>query len=86
MKSKATFVRRSAAASVLTLFIFITSAIAGPPLICHTIDIGSAKSLPWTDHNARFEMREHPSAAQAFPGSPEMRRVAATTLSLYLET
>ena len=51
MKSKVTFVRRSAAASVLTLFIFITSAIAGPPLICHTIDIGSAKSLPWTGRN-----------------------------------
>lgn len=51
MKSNVTFVRRSAAASVLTLFIFITSAIAGPPLICHTIDIGSTKSLPWTDHN-----------------------------------
>jgi hypothetical protein len=51
MKSKATFVRRSAAASVLTLFIFVTLATAGPPLICHTIDIGGAKSLPWTDHN-----------------------------------
>lgn len=51
MKSKITFVRRSAAGSVLALFIFITSAVAGPPLICHTIDIGSAKSLPWTDHN-----------------------------------
>jgi hypothetical protein len=51
MKSKITFVRRSAAGSVLALFIFITSAVAGPPLICHTIDIGSAKSLPWNDHN-----------------------------------
>lgn len=51
MKSKITFVRRSATGSVLALFIFMTSAVAGPPLICHTIDIGSAKSLPWTDHN-----------------------------------
>ena len=51
MKSKITFVRRSAAGLLLALFIFMTSAVAGPPLICHTIDIGSAKSLPWTDHN-----------------------------------
>jgi len=28
-----------------------TVAQAGPPLICHTIEIGQAKSLPWTSHN-----------------------------------
>jgi hypothetical protein len=33
----------------VSLFL-VTSAQAGPPLICHTIDIGQAKSLPWTDH------------------------------------
>lgn len=27
-----------------------TSAQAGPPLICHAIDIGNAKSLPWSDN------------------------------------
>jgi hypothetical protein len=26
-------------------------AIAGPPLICHTFDIGNAKSLPWISHD-----------------------------------
>jgi hypothetical protein len=26
-------------------------AQAGPPLICHVIEIGQAKSLPWTSHN-----------------------------------
>src|SRR5947209_16603420 len=26
-------------------------AQGGPPLICHTIEIGQAKSLPWTSHN-----------------------------------
>jgi hypothetical protein len=26
-------------------------AQAGPPLICHTIDIGKAKSLPWSSHD-----------------------------------
>jgi hypothetical protein len=27
-----------------------TTAQAGPPLICHTIEIGEAKSLPWISH------------------------------------
>src|SRR5467141_1862069 len=27
------------------------TAQAGPPLICHTIEIGEAKSLPWISHN-----------------------------------
>jgi hypothetical protein len=39
------------AAFLVTLFLFTTSALAGPPLICHAIDIGNAKSLPWVSHN-----------------------------------
>ena len=39
------------AAMALTLFLFATSVVAGPPLICHAIDIGNAKSLPWISHN-----------------------------------
>jgi len=31
------------------LFIFTKIAQAGPPLICHPIEIGQAKSLPWVD-------------------------------------
>jgi len=27
------------------------AAQAGPPLICHAIEIGNAKSLPWTSHS-----------------------------------
>jgi hypothetical protein len=37
-----------AAAFLLTLFFLAGSAQAGPPLVCHTFDIGKAKSLPWT--------------------------------------
>jgi hypothetical protein len=51
MRYQVSYVPRSAAALVLKLFIFTTSATAGPPLICHTIDIGGAKSLPWISHN-----------------------------------
>jgi hypothetical protein len=31
--------------------IFASFAHAGPPLICHAIEIGQAKSLPWVDLN-----------------------------------
>jgi len=30
-----------------------TSAQAGPPLLCHPIEIGQAKSLPWVDWNQK---------------------------------
>jgi hypothetical protein len=48
MKSK---IPRFTAAFLVTFFLFTTSALAGPPLVCHTIDIGNAKSLPWVSHN-----------------------------------
>ena len=34
-------------------------AFAGPPLICHTFEIGSAKSLPWTSHGWNLTDREN---------------------------
>jgi hypothetical protein len=42
---------RFAIALVVTLLCFAAVAQAGPPLICHAIEIGEAKSLPWTSHN-----------------------------------
>src|SRR5215471_10540943 len=32
----------------LSVLVLVTAALAGPPLICHPFDIGTAKSLPWT--------------------------------------
>lgn len=40
---------RLAISIVVILLGFTTSAQAGPPLICHPIEIGTAKSLPWVD-------------------------------------
>jgi hypothetical protein len=34
-----------------SFFLLASSALAGPPLVCHTFDIGDAKSLPWIGHN-----------------------------------
>ncbi len=39
------------AAFLLTLLFSASSAVAGPPLLCHTFDIGNAKSLPWISHD-----------------------------------
>ena len=41
--------RFSALSAILLLA--ATVALAGPPLICHSFDIGSAKSLPWISHS-----------------------------------
>jgi hypothetical protein len=37
--------------ALATLFVLASSAVAGPPLICHPLDIGNAKSLPWISHD-----------------------------------
>ncbi len=42
---------RFAIALVAALLSFATIAQAGPPLICHSIEIGQAKSLPWISHS-----------------------------------
>jgi hypothetical protein len=42
---------RFAIALIATVLWLAPVAQAGPPLICHTIEIGNAKSLPWASHN-----------------------------------
>jgi hypothetical protein len=42
---------RFAVALIAAVLCLATAAQAGPPLICHTIQIGQAKSLPWISHN-----------------------------------
>jgi hypothetical protein len=52
MRSKSLrLVSRPLLAAIATFFCVITSLIAGPPLICHALDIGNAKSLPWVSHD-----------------------------------
>jgi hypothetical protein len=42
--------------TVTVLLGFTTFAFAGPPLICHPIEIGQAKSLPWVEFNHKGSM------------------------------
>jgi len=71
--------RQSAASSIRLSLVVLSavlgiagSALAGPPLICHTISIGDAKSLPWTSESWNL------AAGQNY----DTRNLAADTLAL----
>jgi hypothetical protein len=51
MKPKQFRSPRFAAVLLAAWLCFANVAQAGPPLICHPIEIGQAKSLPWISHN-----------------------------------
>ncbi len=51
MHSKSLHLIRLALTAIAVFFVLATAALAGPPLICHTFDIGNAKSLPWISHD-----------------------------------
>ncbi len=49
MKSRTRF-----AVSIAACLVALTTfALAGPPMVCHKIEIGNAKTLPWVDLNYR---------------------------------
>jgi len=50
---------------------FTTFAQAGPPLVCHAIEIGPAKTLPWVDLNY-----------QKGPGSYDPKNLTPDTLAI----
>jgi hypothetical protein len=43
--------------TVVAALAIAAPALAGPPLLCHPFDIGSAKSLPWIGEKSWFEGR-----------------------------
>ena len=54
----------TAAAFVLAV---ATPALAGPPLLCHPFDIGTAKSLPWDGTKGWFQGRADYAMEQLVP-------------------
>src|SRR5258708_31280052 len=59
MRFKSTRFVRYTLSSIATFFVLASAAVAGPPLICHPIDIGNAKSLPWISHDWNLTGAEH---------------------------
>jgi hypothetical protein len=51
MKAKFSGTIRPALTSIAAFLLLGSAAFAGPPLICHSFDIGNAKSLPWISHD-----------------------------------
>jgi len=59
-------------ATILSITLaFTTLALAGPPLICHPLNIGPAKTLPWVDLNYR-----------PGDGGYELKNLATDTLAI----
>jgi hypothetical protein len=51
MKTRRIRSLRFAAVLLVAMLFFASAAPAGPPLICHPIEIGQARSLPWRSHS-----------------------------------
>lgn len=51
----------------LTMAFFAVSALAGPPLICHAIHIGSAQSLPWSGDSWNLSGHENYDTSHLVP-------------------
>ena len=49
--------RRAACFALVALLGVAAPALAGPPLLCHPFDIGSARSLPWDGTHAWWQGR-----------------------------
>lgn len=43
------FISSCMVTTLFVSFIVVSPALAGPPLLCHPFDIGTARSLPWDD-------------------------------------
>jgi len=59
MHSKLLRPMRGALSTFITLLALVNLAVAGPPLICHSFDIGNAKSLPWIGHDWKLSGGEN---------------------------
>ena len=75
---------RLAISTVAVLLGFTTFAQAGPPLICHPIEIGEAKSLPWVEFNhkgiSNYDLKNLSRDTMAILNSPTPVLVRMETL------
>jgi hypothetical protein len=85
MKFKLPSVRHFAVALPFAILLFATSALAGPPLICHTLDIGNAKSLPWVSHDWNLTGSE-PYDGKNLPADTIAILDADPTVLVHMET
>lgn len=83
MKMQKVFSAKYFTAVIAALLIAAVPALAGPPLICHAIDIGAAQSLPWTSSGWNLSGQENydvshlvpETLALLVPGTPVLVRM-----------
>jgi hypothetical protein len=71
--------------AIAALIVFAGPAQAGPPLICHTIDIGSANSLPWISHDWNLSGSESYNTANLAADTIAILD-GSTTVLVHMET
>src|SRR5260370_13480609 len=67
MKLRKVFSVKYFAALTAALLFLAGTAIAGPPLICHAMDIGTAQSLPWTSSGWNLSGQETYDVSRLVP-------------------
>ena len=75
---------RSAFAFLATLAL-AAPALAGPPALCHPLDIGSARSLPWSGASSWFDIKPDYHLG-SLVGDTEAILVPATPVIVRMET
>lgn len=64
MNFRTRIARVSLLGSVLSLSLLALNTIAGPPLVCHSFDIGDAKSIPFVSHDWNLSGNENYDTAK----------------------
>ena len=85
MKFATLISRRSILGAVLSLSFLAAVALAGPPLICHSFDIGDAKSLPWISHDWNLNGGENYDTSKLTPDTIAILDSSQVTL-VHMET
>jgi hypothetical protein len=67
------------------LLVLAGPAMAGPPLICHAVDIGSAQSLPWTSSGWNLSGQENYDVSHLVPDTLALL-VPSTPVLVRMET
>lgn len=76
---------RSTALALLAVLALAAPAAAGPPLLCHPFDIGSARSLPWDGTRAFWQGRAD-YRIQNLVADTEALLTSATPVIVRMET
>jgi hypothetical protein len=85
MKLQKLFWMKYFAAVATVLAVIAAPAVAGPPLICHAIEIGAAQSLPWTSSGWNLNGQENYDVSRLVPDTLALL-VPSTPVLVRMET